>query len=548
MIGVKEEGIVLNGLVAQGSTTGMSGNASVSFSCFGTELALFTAIPNVVGNGGVEVSLSGYSRVPLTGFSISGALKFGAPASWDSTDMSYKISNTAPIQMHAIDEDEQQTEEVLGFGIYAKEGSSASQGRLIAWGPLVDANGDPVVAGDTAPVLTSGDVPVFYAGDFSLAFSSVNGGLDGTICIGLLNTLVQQGSTSPLNGVTQFILNNLRPQLALFTALPDAEGVGAVEVPTEIEAGNVTVETGYTRKALWGPTPTSGAMQFNSPAGFSGTDLKVKVENTDEVQLSAILPEITASFTVIGFGIYTGAGTLIAWGPLVDANGNPVVAGATAPVLTGGSVPIFYAGNFKLLLGGDATGALYVPVSSVTLDESSAEITTFTEPVELTATVSPSNATITDVTWESSDPDVAKVDAEGVVTAGSARGTAIITAFAADNQSASCAVVSDTATPTSLLSIPAIVTIPEYDGQGEPPERFIARIEFAVVPSAVSDDDKELTFSLPTGSHQLRIVEKDETAGTISVYSDTAGLYTITARVAKKPSIMTQCEIQVIGA
>ena len=59
----------------------------------------------------------------------------------------------------------------------------------------------------------------------------------------------------------------------------------------------------------------------------------------------------------------------------------------------------------------------------------------------LTATVAPDNATNKDVTWTSSDSAVATVDQNGVVTA-LARGTAVITAAAADGSgaSASCTV------------------------------------------------------------------------------------------------------------
>ena len=60
----------------------------------------------------------------------------------------------------------------------------------------------------------------------------------------------------------------------------------------------------------------------------------------------------------------------------------------------------------------------------------------------LTATITPSNATINDVIWESSNPQVAKVDQSGIVTALSA-GTATITATAVDGSevSTSCKVV-----------------------------------------------------------------------------------------------------------
>ena len=84
-----------------------------------------------------------------------------------------------------------------------------------------------------------------------------------------------------------------------------------------------------------------------------------------------------------------------------------------------------------------------IPVISVTLSQTQASLYYNRTPntLTLTATVAPDNATNKDVTWTSSDSAVATVDQNGVVTA-LARGTAVITAAAADGSgaSASCTV------------------------------------------------------------------------------------------------------------
>ena len=86
--------------------------------------------------------------------------------------------------------------------------------------------------------------------------------------------------------------------------------------------------------------------------------------------------------------------------------------------------------------------AATVPVTGVTLSQTQASLYYNRTPntLTLTATVAPDNATNQAVTWTSSNPSVAKVE-NGVVTA-LARGTAVITATAADGSgaSASCAV------------------------------------------------------------------------------------------------------------
>ena len=82
-----------------------------------------------------------------------------------------------------------------------------------------------------------------------------------------------------------------------------------------------------------------------------------------------------------------------------------------------------------------------VSVESVTLDASTATLFVGGEPVTLTATVTPNDATNQTVTWTSSDETVATVT-NGTVTAKKA-GTAIITATAG-GQTATCSVtVSD---------------------------------------------------------------------------------------------------------
>ena len=71
-----------------------------------------------------------------------------------------------------------------------------------------------------------------------------------------------------------------------------------------------------------------------------------------------------------------------------------------------------------------------VPVTGVTLNEDSHELTVGnTDP--LTATVAPANATNKSVTWRSSDPTKASVDASGLVTA-VAEGSATITVTTVD--------------------------------------------------------------------------------------------------------------------
>ena len=91
-----------------------------------------------------------------------------------------------------------------------------------------------------------------------------------------------------------------------------------------------------------------------------------------------------------------------------------------------------------------------VPVTGITLNQTTASLTSRGQTLQLTATVTPENATNKSVTWSSSNTAVATVDANGLVTAVSS-GTATITAKTADgsNKTATCAVTVNISVPAS---------------------------------------------------------------------------------------------------
>jgi len=82
-----------------------------------------------------------------------------------------------------------------------------------------------------------------------------------------------------------------------------------------------------------------------------------------------------------------------------------------------------------------------VSVTGITLNQTSATIILgVLAPLQLFATITPTNATYPNITWESSNNDVAIVDATGVVTAMNV-GTAVITATTLDGRyTASCTI------------------------------------------------------------------------------------------------------------
>lgn len=89
-----------------------------------------------------------------------------------------------------------------------------------------------------------------------------------------------------------------------------------------------------------------------------------------------------------------------------------------------------------------------VSVTGVSLDKAAVELTEG-DTTTLTATVTPDNATNTDVTWTSGNPSVATVDAEGKVTAVAA-GNAIITVKTEDGEKTATCAVKVTAKTTEI--------------------------------------------------------------------------------------------------
>jgi len=101
-------------------------------------------------------------------------------------------------------------------------------------------------------------------------------------------------------------------------------------------------------------------------------------------------------------------------------------------------------------LPGNGAGDVYT--TGITLDQTSLDMTVGDGDVTLNPTVTPDNATDQTVSWISSDPAVASVDADGKVHA-EAAGTATITATNSGGQTATCTVNVTAATPSTFSTL-----------------------------------------------------------------------------------------------
>ena len=138
-----------------------------------------------------------------------------------------------------------------------------------------------------------------------------------------------------------------------------------------------------------------------------------------------------------------------------------------------------------------------VPATGISLDPPSATLTQAGETLQLTATVSPDDATNKGVTWESSNPDVATVDDEGLVTA-VANGTATITVTTADgsSKSATCEVT---------------VAIPD-EPQADQPEVAGKTFKLSCARGYVGYDGEVLVGTTQENASEFTIVEYDGTS------------------------------------
>ena len=157
----------------------------------------------------------------------------------------------------------------------------------------------------------------------------------------------------------------------------------------------------------------------------------------------------TATFSVTA----TGSNLTYQWQQSTDGSAWANISGATSSSYTTQAATMDMDGwQYRCVVtDGNSNGvtsqaatltvtAATVSVTGVSLDKTELSLTVG-DTETLTATVAPDNATDKTVTWTSSNSTVATVDQNGVVTA-VARGTAVITATAADDSgaSASCTV------------------------------------------------------------------------------------------------------------
>ena len=284
-------------------------------------------------------------------------------------------------------------------------------------------------------------------------------GKDASLTVPDGKTLTNNGTVTTEEGgtLTGTITGNQPPKIT--TERLNDGTVNTKYNQTLVASGDATITwsssdlpewlTLYNNGTISGTPTTANTYKFTVTAtNASGSDSK---ELTLTINPAPILVS-SVTLNKSELSLYTGESeTLTATVTPNDATNPNVTWSSDKPevaTVENGEVTAKAAGTATITATADGKSATCtvtvtaatVPVTGVTLNKTSTSL--YVGDTEtLTATVAPDNATNKAVTWTSSDSAVATVDQNGVVTA-LARGTAVITATAADGRgaSASCTV------------------------------------------------------------------------------------------------------------
>ena len=177
---------------------------------------------------------------------------------------------------------------------------------------------------------------------------------------------------------------------------------------------------------------------------------------------SAAIFSVTASGDIQSYQWQVSDDRGTTWKDIPDATEATYTVTDTTPAMSGYQyhcvVKDIYGNSVISNAVSLTVNAVTVPVTGVSLNKSETTLTVG-GTAQLTATVTPTNATNQNVTWESSNPSVATVDESGKVTA-IAPGEATITVTTEDgSKTATCTVIVHTA--TTITTQPQSVSVTE---------------------------------------------------------------------------------------
>ncbi len=244
-------------------------------------------------------------------------------------------------------------------------------------------------------------------------------------------------------------------QLTATVAPDDASNQGVTWSSSDTDVATVSSKGVVTGVATGSATITV----TTSDGGYTATaSVEVTSISVTGVSLSSSTASITIGDTVHFIATVSptdATNTNVSWSSsdesvaTVDSEGIVTAIAAGTATITVTTEDGSYTASASVEVSDIAVTAVSVSPESDSLD--------INETVQLSATISPEDATNTNVSWSSSDESVATVDADGLVT-GIAAGSATITVTTEDGSyTASCSItVSETEEPVNNAPVAAI--------------------------------------------------------------------------------------------
>lgn len=292
--------------------------------------------------------------------------------------------------------------------------------------------------------------------------------------------------------------------------------IQSVDNPSLIESLNVIVSTSVTH--------------------VTGVDIseesKTVEENAEPFQLTATVSPVDASNKSV---TWTSSAPSIA---SVSANGlvTPIKAGEALITVTTAD-----GGFYKSCL----VSITKTEIESLTMSESSIlfEVTSNPETDDkthqLVATIAPSTATYKDVAWSSSNPSVASVDQNGLVTKGTVMGTATISAVHKNSGLVATCVVTVRAQAVTKIELNHTTLSFQLGFEDETGER---QLSATVTPATAPNT------AVKYESSNDNVVTVDALGKVTLVGYGTDGKATITCTSEQNPTVSASCEVTVAKA
>ena len=388
-----------------------------------------------VGNPNLTIEVKGGS---LQASGQPNGIKFFTSANDTRANANLKVSGNAMVKTSGI------TTDADGSGsqgaVLTTEAGTGETGGIVFDGKNGTVYGDVTLQEDITigegESLTLDDGASLNTGDYTLTVDggTLTGNVTGKVTYKVTGVSLSNDSLTLDVGGTKELIATITPETATdknLTWASDAEGVATVDQNGEVNAvapgtANITVTTQD------GSHTATCAVTVTQPVtGVTLDPTSLSLFTGDTATLTATVePENATNKNVTWSSDDTSVAT-------VDATGKVTAVSAGTATITVTTVDQSKTATCEVTVA-----AATVPVTGVTLSQNEAHLYYNRTPntLTLTATVAPDNATNKAVTWTSSNPSVATVE-NGVVTA-AARGTAVITATAADGSgaSASCTV------------------------------------------------------------------------------------------------------------